>query len=189
MNIDNSEPWNCLDFKVNTDDIAASGKSISLKVDNEAHKTLLQSLDLLDLEFRRCDFSISSLAADCFKVKTQLDCIVQQKCSITLETVETRIKQTFTTEFWPSHKLKKYFEEEKDQEPSLDIEDTNDFEEIEDDYINLGRYIFEVLSTTIDPYPKKEGAVLDWKNNSDDETDASNKPFASLKALKNGHNE
>ena len=189
MTTENSEPWNCIDLKVNIDDIAVSGKDISLKLDNETNAVLVKSLDLLELDMRRCDFSISNLPAECFRVETKLNCIVKQQCSVTLEPVETRIEQMFATEFWPTQKLTTYYQKEKEQDQDIDFESKSDFEEIEEGYINLGRYIYEVLSTTIDPYPKKEGAVFDWKNKNNDESDLSNNPFASLKVLKNGADE
>ena len=50
--------------------------------------------------------------------------------------------------------------------------------------IDVGRVVFETLSAALDPYPRKNGASLEWQDPESAEGVGASGPFGALKKLK-----
>jgi hypothetical protein len=116
---------------------------------------------------------------------------VTQACVITLEPVEERVEETVSVELWPEDQIAA----KENAETVVDNRNTEGHgsdvfltdlpdppESIVNGRFDLGAFAVELLATTIDPYPRKEGAVFSWT----DPNDAPEKsgPFAALTKLR-----
>ena len=55
---------------------------------------------------------------------------------------------------------------------------------IKDGQIDIGQIAYEILASSLEPYPRKEGAAFEWEEPNDDGDGAEESPFAALKSLK-----
>jgi uncharacterized metal-binding protein YceD (DUF177 family) len=107
---------------------------------------------------------------------------VTQTCVISLEPVEARLEVPVEMEFWPAGLVPTAAKNAADPGGT----GLTDWPEIiRDGRIDLGPVIYETLATALDPYPKREGASLDWaEDEAKDGESAGSGHFASLAALK-----
>jgi len=104
-----------------------------------------------------------------------------QTCVVTLEPLDTTIDVPVEIEFWPEGLLKPPL---TDEEPAS-VAALEELEPIVAGRIDLGRVAYETLATSLDPYPKREGASFDWSQPEPGEAqDAKTGPFAALAGLK-----
>jgi uncharacterized protein len=105
-----------------------------------------------------------------------------QTCVVSLEPVEASLDVPVEAEFLPAELIEQL--EKSADEPGgpghLDWP-----EPIVDGKIDLGPFIYETLATSLDPYPRKQGASFDWSQGEPQHggTTASS-PFAALAELK-----
>jgi uncharacterized metal-binding protein YceD (DUF177 family) len=100
---------------------------------------------------------------------------VVQSCVVTLEplhrTVRQFIERTFAAE--PANPRSHVLFVPEDEEPA---------DPLIDNRIDMGEVVAEELALAVDPYPRKPGAELDWRDPSD-AGDPAESPFAVLKRL------
>ena len=157
----------------------ASGEIAVSDADMEAVATMLDlaALDGLTLAYRfdhRGDGRLHLVGT--------LRAKVTQTCIVSLDPVETRLEAPVEVEFWPAELIGP--SERSTEEPGRP--GLFDWPEaIVDGRIDLGPIIYESLATALDPYPKREGARLDWSQEPPgDGEGAGSGPFAALAALK-----
>jgi uncharacterized metal-binding protein YceD (DUF177 family) len=118
-----------------------------------------------------------------FLLRGTLRSSLTQTCVISLEPVESEIEVPVEIEFWPEERLEAFGERLDEVEGQGLLEWP---EPIVDGQIDLGPLIYEVLATSIDPYPRRKDARLDWEGRgSDPGASAPKGPFAALEKLKN----
>ena len=84
-------------------------------------------------------------------------------------------------EFWPEGLL----DAPKGGEEAASVIALDAPEPIVGGRIDLGRVAYEALATSLDPYPKREGASFDWSQEEPGEAPGGKTgPFAGLAALK-----
>jgi uncharacterized protein len=105
-----------------------------------------------------------------------------QTCVISLEPVESSLDVPVEAEFLPAELIEQL--EKSADEPGRPG-DLDWPEPIVDGKIDLGPLIYETLATSLDPYPRKQGASFDWSQAEPQQggTTASS-PFAALAELK-----
>ena len=108
------------------------------------------------------------------KVTAQLT----QSCVVTLDPIAQSVEGAFDVEFWPPGKLPESGEEEVEALSAAEIEP------IEHGMIDAGRIVFETLSASVDPYPRKPGAEFRAEELGDAAVLTETGPFAALKKLK-----
>jgi len=138
----------------------------------------LPRLDQLSFAFRFARRGHGRLA-----LNGSLLAAVTQTCVVTLEPVESSLDVPVEIEFWPASQIKAYAET-ADEAASHGVLDWP--EPIDDGKIDLGPIIYQTLATSLDPYPKREGASFSWSE-ADSEipsTEEEKGPFAALKQLK-----
>jgi uncharacterized metal-binding protein YceD (DUF177 family) len=138
----------------------------------------LPRLDQLSFTFRFARRGQGRLA-----LNGSLLVVVTQTCVVTLEPVESAVDVPIEIEFWPASQIKAYAET-ADEAASHGVLDWP--EPIDDGKIDLGPIIYQTLATSLDPYPKREGASFSWSE-ADSETPSREEekgPFAALKQLK-----
>jgi Large ribosomal RNA subunit accumulation protein YceD len=138
----------------------------------------LPRLDRLSFTFRFARRGQGRLA-----LKGSLLAAVTQTCVVTLEPVDSALDIPVEIEFWPSSQIEAYAET-SDEAASHGVLDWP--EPIEDGKIDLGPEIYQTLATSLDPYPKREGASFSWSETGleSPSTGEEKGPFAALKQLK-----
>jgi uncharacterized metal-binding protein YceD (DUF177 family) len=140
-------------------------------------------LDLPRLDQLSFTFGFARRGQGRLALKGSLLARVTQTCVVTLEPVENTLDVPVEIEFWPASQIKAYAET-ADEAASHGVLDWP--EPIDDGKIDLGPIIYQTLATSLDPYPKREGASFSWSE-ADSETPSREEekgPFAALKQLK-----
>jgi hypothetical protein len=122
----------------------------------------------------RCDVKASGRHR--FRVTTQLVARVTQTCVVTAEPLDAIVSELQTTEFWPANEITPAGADETIDPSTLEVPSA-----ITSNTIDLGQHVYELLGTSIEPYPRKPGAQFEWE---DPAANALKGPFAVLDKLK-----
>lgn len=156
-------------------------------VDREATpaecEALTSGLDIVSVEAFHARYAITAQSAGCFLMAGDFTARLTQACVVTLEPVVQTIAETFSVSFCPPGRIAQ--PDGKDR-PILDEPDVED---LTGDTIEAGRVLFELLSASLDPYPRKGAAAFAWKDpKTGPEVEMQLNPFAALSKLKpSGH--
>jgi uncharacterized metal-binding protein YceD (DUF177 family) len=136
---------------------------------------LARALDIVAVDRLTASYDIVGLAQGRFRLRGSIEAHVVQACVVSLEPVGADIADTFSVEFRPKGETGADAGEQS-------VLEGDDIEPLEGGVIDAGRIVFEVLSGALDPYPRKPGAELNWR----EETAAGTAegPFAALAKLK-----
>lgn len=163
-----------LDWKHDTRAIPEAGLPVTRNATAEERAAVAAAMDLLACAGLVARYEITPAAANRFVLKGTVDVTVTQTCVVTLEDIERRYSAPLDLEFWPAETLA--------DEADGDIDPLGaDREPIEDGRIDVGRIVYEELVSAIDPFPRRDGAAVDWE---DKEGAARTHPFAQLARLK-----
>jgi uncharacterized metal-binding protein YceD (DUF177 family) len=165
-----------------TDEISSKGTSGSLEVTAQDCAAIAKALDLLSLDSMRMDFKLHQSGRGRFKLKAHLVADVTQSCVLTLETIESKVDEQFTIEFWPPEDVAQL--ELEAGEAGMDVP-LDGPEPIVEGRIDVGQMAYEHFAAALDPYPRKPDVSFDWKDpKADPDSEDGNKPFAELARLK-----
>jgi uncharacterized protein len=144
--------------------------------------TVAKLLDLKGLDRLTFAYRLNRGAGDRLRLTGRLSASATQTCVVTLEPVEATIDVPVEAEFWPEELIDQL--ERGADEPGgpgqLDWP-----EPIVDGKIDLGPFIYETLATSLDPYPRKQGASFDWSQGEPEQRGTTRSgPFAALAGLK-----
>ncbi len=151
---------------------------------NEAERAkLAEFLGLETLDGFIFDYRLEPFSAERYRLTGTIGAALTQLCVVTLEPVSEIIDETVCVECWP--------EDEIDQDKDGEAEDAGEGSLPEDPpvpivggKIDLGAFAAEVLASSINPYPRKEGVAFDWQDSKNGAGEKSESPFAKLAALK-----
>lgn len=153
------------------------GLKKSRTANDEERSALAKILDLLECVSLEVNYFIEPLASG-WRVSGDIKAHITQSCIISLEPVESTITETFKVEF------RKISPPLIEMQEDHDILEAEDVEHLEDDQINVGRIIYETLSSAINPYPRKKGAQFMWQDPQLKMASKTVSPFEVLKKLK-----
>lgn len=114
------------------------------------------------------------------RLSGRLSAKLTQTCVVSLDPLAATLDLPVEIDFWPSAL------QEALQRSTEDPGNLHDWPEpIRDGRIDPGPVLYEVLATSLDPYPKREGASFQWSQPASpaDESRRTG-PFAALKTLK-----
>lgn len=168
---------NSLDWIEKTTDIPAGGLERAREATADELKHVAKALDILDVSSFSARYRIAAISAGGYRLTGSIAARVEQACVVSLEPVGGNVNAAFTVEFWPGLKVG-----ESDEEKS--ILSGTDVELLEHGVIPVGRVVFETLSASLDPYPRRDGAEFTWQDPKADTPGATN-PFAALSKLNN----
>jgi uncharacterized metal-binding protein YceD (DUF177 family) len=166
------------------DDIE-DGDDYSVEASKSERDAIASLLDLLALEAFRFAGRFHFAGEGRLLLEGALTARPTQTCVVSLEPVESTIEAPVKIEFWPEARIDA-LAETADEATSHGILDWP--EPIVDGKIELGPFLYETLATSLDPYPRREGASFEWREASD-ETEPrvkADSPFAALSKLKQG---
>ena len=165
------EMWTIL-----TTDVPSSGFTQSKAANRDERVALKAALDLIDCEAMSFEYTLKPASEGRYRLKGKLTARVVQTCVVTLEPVTNTITDRVMAEFLPAQDMP------AEIGGSVDLDDDYDEEPIIDQRIDIGRVVYEHLASALDPYPRKEGAAVDWTPL--DGAMAKENPFAVLAKLK-----
>jgi hypothetical protein len=139
---------------------------------------VVASLDLIACDFLKADYTIRSLGEGRYRMRGSLIARLTQQCVVTLEPIPQDIAEDFDIEFWPPGTLPEVGDAE------VEVLSVPDIEPIAHGKIEAGCIIFEILSTSLDPYPRKAEASFQWEGEAASVRPEQESPFAALSKLK-----
>jgi Large ribosomal RNA subunit accumulation protein YceD len=163
-------------------DIPGAGAHRDIEADAPARARIAAAAGLRDVSRLAAHFDLMPLSGDRVHVTGTVSAIVGQTCVVTLEPLDNPIEEGVDLIFSPAAG-------EADPEPEPDGDDPNRHGSWEADppeplvngIIDLGALAAEFMVLGINPYPRKEGAVLPAPV---EKTDPQSHPFAALARLK-----
>lgn len=145
----------------------------------EAERAKVASmLEVVSCERLASDFAIRAVGHGRYRLSGKVTAQLTQSCVVTLDLIAQGVEGVFDVEFWPTGKLPESGEEEVEALNAAEIE------LIERGLIDAGRIIFETLSASVDPYPRKLGVEFKADELGDAAAPTETGPFAALKQLK-----
>lgn len=135
--------------------IGNSGVSGRLEANEQDRRALAEALDVLACDRLVVDYRVKPIGGDRFKASGRITADLVQACVATLEPVPETIKESFSVAFWPAEEIGAELPE---GEIHLDEEVP---EPIEGGEIALGRYVYELIAVTMEPFPRSPNAPAD----------------------------
>jgi hypothetical protein len=169
-----AHPWS---VPVGLSDVPESGRHLDLIADARTRAAIAERAGLTALPRLQASFDVTPHARHGLHVIGRVSATVGQICVVTLEPIENEIDEPIDLVFMP------VAASAAASGGMVEVEITADDvpEPLIDDTIDLGALATEFLLLSIDPYPRKAGAVFETPAAAGD---VRAHPFAALAALK-----
>lgn len=149
-----------------------AGLERRLTPDVEARKRIARALDLQALNAFEADIKLVPTVSG-WRMEGRVVADAVQTCGLTLEPLPVHVDRKFSVQ------MVEATEREPDEEGEIDLEmDDDSPDQIEDGRLDLGQYAVEQLALSLDPFPRKPGAVFEQPKEPGEIS-----PFAVLKTL------
>ena len=149
-----------------------AGVQRRLTPDADAVKRIVRALDLQALDMFEVDINLVPTVSG-WRLDGRVMADAVQTCGLTLEPLPVRIDRKFSVQ------MVEATEHEADENAEIDLElDDDSADQIEGGSLDLGQYAVEQLALSLDPFPRKPGAVFEQPPEPGEIS-----PFAVLKAL------
>ena len=161
-------------------DIPASGLAREREAAPDELAGVARALDLIACTALRAVYSLAPTVDGRYRLTGTLRAEVSQACVVTLEPVAGTVEESFDTTFWPQEDMP------QPRSGAVDLDEEHDPEPIVAGQIDVGRVVFECLAAAIDPFPRQQGATLDWSQSApaEDGPAKPDSPFAVLANIK-----
>lgn len=144
--------------------VPADGSRQSRKADDAERERVAKALDVLQCERLEFHYALTHLDHHRLRLEGRIEADFVQACVVTLEPLHRRYELDLALELWPADTIGTL---------SLEIESLDeDPEPIVAGVVDIGRLVMEELASGIDPYPRKDGASLDWQDPAEGQTRA-----------------
>lgn len=157
-------------------DIPAGGLERDRAATPAELQTIAQALDILKVASLSTNYRINAIAGNGYRLRGTITASVEQACVVSLEPVSGKVNGAYEVEFFPTVDVK-----DGDEEASI-LEGT-DIEVLEHGIIPVGRIVYETLSASLNPYPRRPDAEFNWEDPKAKDPDKVS-PFAALSKLK-----
>ena len=164
-------PWS---VPVALQEVPETGRHLEIAADERARAAIAKLAGLRSLPRLDAAFDVTRRGRDGLRVVGSVSATVGQTCVVTLEPVENEIDEPVDLTFMPPDDGGDVHRREEELGPH------DPPEALVNGRVDLGAIAAEFLILSIDPYPRKAGAVFA----SPAAGDASDHPFAALAALK-----
>lgn len=163
-----------------TSDLPERGLEANRVATEEERAGLAAALDVLQVRHLRVRYRARAAAGQRYVVTGRLEAGVTQACIVTLEPVESEIAEDIDETFWPTEQVAALGAGAGETEALAADAPLP----IEDDRIDIGRLVYEVMATALDPYPRRPDAAFDADAAGVGKRDSADHPFAALARLK-----
>jgi uncharacterized metal-binding protein YceD (DUF177 family) len=165
-------------MKVAVDDIPQTGAHFTLSADERIRADLAKTAGLRALPRLEAFFEVIRHGRDGLRVVGQVSATIGQTCVVTLEPVETELRESVDLLFVPPAVASI----EGQSEMTMRVDEREPPDTLSDGRVDLGAVTTEFLLLGIDPYPRKPGAIFEFASAGAPDSH----PFAALSALKMG---
>ncbi len=159
-----------------TSDIPDGGLKCERAATASEREAIAAALHLLTLADVHAAYRVERLAGGGYRLHGRVTSSLQQACVVSLEPIDAQLDEAFDVEFWVASA-------HGDAAGEASVLDGPDIEALERGEIAAGRIVFETLSAALNPYPRKHGAEMTWRDEAA-ATPSKAGPFASLSKLK-----
>lgn len=164
-----------LDWSYRVTEIPEGGLRETCEANQTERSRLAEALEIISCQRLVSEFTIRAIGRGRYRLAGKVTAEVTQACVVTLEPVVARAEGEFEVEYRPAGALPGGTEEE------IEALSAPEVEPIEHGRINVGRIVFETLSASIDPYPRKPGVEFEPI---EEPSTSGVGPFVALKKLK-----
>lgn len=149
-----------------------AGVQRRLTPDADAIKRIVRALDLQALDMFEVDINLVPTVSG-WRLDGRVVADAVQTCGLTLEPLPVHVDRKFSVQ------MVEATEREPEEDGEIDLElDDDSADQIEGGSLDLGQYAVEQLSLSLDPFPRKPGAVFEQPKEPGEIS-----PFAVLKGL------
>ena len=166
-----------LDWSYRVREIPEAGLRETRSATAAERVSVAAALEVVSCEELTAKFDIRAMGTGNYRLAGKVAAKLMQTCVVTLEPIPQTAEGTFDVEFWTADRVPEQGEDEVEALSAAEIEP------IEHGLIDAGRIVFEALSASVDPYPRKAGAEFMSDAHSDHEPPAGG-PFAALRKFK-----
>ena len=150
-----------------------AGVQRRLTPDADAVKRIIRALDLQALDRFDVDINLIPTVSG-WRLDGRVMADAVQTCGLTLEPLPVHIDRKFSIQ------MVEATEREPEDDAEIDLElDDDSADQIEGGSLDLGQYAVEQLALSLDPFPRKPGAVFEQPKEPGEIS-----PFAVLKGLR-----
>lgn len=141
-------------------------------------QAIAQALGILKVTSLSASYRVNAIAGDGYRLRGTIAANVEQACVVSLEPVSGNVNAAYEVEFFPKV-------DAPEDEGESGILDAAEVEPLVNGIIPVGRIVYETLSASLDPYPRRSDAEFNWEDPKVAEP-ANASPFAALSKLKPG---
>jgi uncharacterized metal-binding protein YceD (DUF177 family) len=163
--------------KVSIEDVPETGLHVDLEADETTRAALAKGAGLRDLPRLEASLDVSRHGGGGLRVNGEMSATVGQTCIVSLEPMESEIREPIDLVFTASAGASLA---DESGEATMRFGDAEPPETLVGGEIDLAALVTEFLMLGIDPYPRKDGAEFEAPKHEE----ASGHPFAALAALK-----
>jgi len=167
-----NRPWR---VSVRRDEIPETGLHVDLDADAGVRAAVANAAAVSEVPQLGAGFDVALHGRDGLRVVGTVSGRVRQTCVVTLEPIENAVEEEVDLVFMPPSALPPAA-----HEVNLGADAVEPPEPLIDGVVDLGAVATEFLMVSIDPYPRKPGAVFEPPMSAD----VSSQPFAALGALR-----
>ena len=172
-------------YPVKVGNVANNPLNFELSADEKECRDLAQVWNVEDVLALSAKVRITKWKRDGIRVTGHFNGHLVQNCVVSLEPVETQIEDEFVAFFVPETSRLAKKDTTTDNEIIIDIEADDAPDIYSGNSIDLGEIVAEYAAMAIDPYPKREGAMIEQKfTEPADIKDDTPSPFAALSSIK-----
>lgn len=169
---------NPLDWTHPTTEIREAGRHFERQAGAAELAMMASELGLLECSGLAARYEVRPLPGARFRVAGRVIAELVQSCVVTLEPVPQSLDEQLDVTFCPAGDIPAPSAQERE------ILSEPDIEPYSDGRIEVGRVIFELLASAIDPYPRRQGATFDWDDAAAGSRATEPSPFAVLAKLR-----
>ena len=169
-----TEPLN--DWTHNVTDVPSGGLDREREATESERSAIAEALRPSEAREARCALSYQVRSGGGYRLSGKVTADVEQACVVTLDPVTAKVEAPFDVEFRPQV-------ETADNDEDASVLSGPDVDILERGIVPVGRIVFETVSASLDPYPRRPGAEFNWQDPQASEPEKAS-PFAALSKLK-----
>lgn len=166
------------DWQHRLNEIPAGGLRTTRSATPAERAELARQLPLVSFESLTVQYHIKPAGRDRYALTGRVKGELIQSCIVTLDPVSAKLDEPLDCKFVPPAFIPTQQAEEEE------LSSVDELEPIEGGILNVGQVVFEVISSGLDPYPRRADAQWESQDDAAGIEDAAPGPFAALAGLK-----
>ncbi|MCP4319559.1 MAG: DUF177 domain-containing protein [Hyphomicrobiales bacterium] len=173
-------------YRVSVGHVSSNPFTVALEADERERAALAAKWGVLKVNSVAAELELTRWKRDGARIKGRVQANIEQSCVVTLEPVASSIDERINALLVPEGSKLARIKTDDSGEMVIDAEGPDMPETFVGDSIDLGTVCEEFAVLAIDPYPRKEGAVLESPEQATDEDANAPSPFAGLESWNKG---